>query len=135
MCQRRPQIRISLLDLRDGIVPDDRIDPIIRRLASGLVQALRRTVDLDHLAQPLDLPALVRPERQVRYCSTSDFGAMGWLRAMLAVIVIDRNRAHPTTPIQNCGGALRAFTRRHRQGELDLRASIFGIWGREGRMQ
>ena len=61
--------------------------------------------------------------------------AMGWLRAMLAVIVIDRNRAHPTRPILNCGGALRAFTRRHQQGALDLRASIFGIWGREGRMQ
>ncbi len=61
--------------------------------------------------------------------------AMGWLRAMLAVMVIDRNRAHPTKPILSCGGALRAFTRRHRQGVLDLRASIFGIWGREGRMQ
>ena len=58
--------------------------------------------------------------------------AMGWLRAMLAVIVIDRNRAHPTRPIGNCGGALRAFTRRHRQGALDLRASIFGIWGLGG---
>ena len=61
--------------------------------------------------------------------------AMGWLRAMLAVMVIDRNRAHPTKPILSCGGALRAFTRRHRQGALDLRASIFGIWGREGQVQ
>ena len=60
---------------------------------------------------------------------------MGWLRAMLSVIVIDRNREHPTRPIRNCGGALRAFTRRFERGELDLRASIFGIWGREGRMQ
>ena len=61
--------------------------------------------------------------------------AMGWLRALLSVIVIDRNRDHPTRPIRNCGGALRAFTRRYGRGELDLRASIFGIWGREGRMQ
>ena len=60
--------------------------------------------------------------------------AMGWLRAMLSVMVIDRNRAHPSKPIRSCGGALRAFTRRYRQGGLDLRASIFGIWGREGRM-
>ncbi|WP_299821411.1 helix-turn-helix domain-containing protein [uncultured Jannaschia sp.] len=60
--------------------------------------------------------------------------AMGWLRAMLAVMVIDRNREHPTRPIQSCGGALRAFTRRHLQGALDLRASISGIWGREGRV-
>ena len=60
--------------------------------------------------------------------------AMGWLRAMLSVMVIDRNREHPTRPVRNCGGALRAFTRRHRRGVLDLRASIFGIWGREGRV-
>lgn len=60
--------------------------------------------------------------------------AMGWLRAMLSVIVIDRNREHPTRPIRNCGGALRAFTRRYARGELDLRASIFGIWGRQGRV-
>ena len=59
---------------------------------------------------------------------------MGWLRAMLSVMVIDRNRAHPTRPIWNCGGALRAFTKRYKRGELDLRASIFGIWGREGRV-
>ena len=59
---------------------------------------------------------------------------MGWLRAMLSVIVIDRNRTHPIRPILNPGGALRAFTKRYLRGELDLRASIFGIWGREGRM-
>ncbi len=59
---------------------------------------------------------------------------MGWLRAMLSVIVIDRNRAHPTKPIRNPGGALRAFTKRYLRGDLDLRASIFGIWGRDGRV-
>ena len=60
--------------------------------------------------------------------------AMGWLRAMLSVIVIDRNQTHPTRPVRNPGGALRPFTRRYLRGELDLRASIFGIWGREGRV-
>ena len=60
---------------------------------------------------------------------------MGWLRAMLSVIVVDRNRHHPTKPIRNCAGALRAFTKRFRSCELDLRASIFGIWAREGRLQ
>ena len=58
---------------------------------------------------------------------------MGWLRAMLSVIVVDRNQDHPTRPIRNPDGALRAFTKRCLPGELDLRASIFGIWGREGR--
>ncbi len=36
--------------------------------------------------------------------------AMGWLRAMLSVMIIDRNRDHPTKPIRNCGGALRALS-------------------------
>ena len=61
--------------------------------------------------------------------------AMGWLRAMLSVMVIDRNRTHPTRPIRSCSGAMRAFIRCHRSGALDLRASIFGIWGREGKVQ
>ena len=56
---------------------------------------------------------------------------IGWFDAMLAVIVIDRNRSHPATPIRNPGGTLRAFTRRAKAGELNLRASVFGIWARE----
>lgn len=50
-------------------------------------------------------------------------------------MVIDRNREHPTRPILRCGGALKAVTRRHREGAPDLRAIIFGIRGREGRGQ
>ena len=57
--------------------------------------------------------------------------AMGWRRALLAVAVIDRNREHPVTPIRNPGGALRALTRRHQVGALDLMASVWGILGRE----
>jgi replication initiation protein RepC len=63
------------------------------------------------------------------YEETQD--AIGWFDAMLAVIVIDRNRSHPATPIRNPGGTLRAFVRRARAGELNLAASVFGIWARE----
>ena len=59
---------------------------------------------------------------------------MGWFRAMLSVIIIDRNCHHPTKPIRNCGAVLRTFTKRYMRGELDLRASIFGLWERDGRM-
>ena len=57
--------------------------------------------------------------------------AMGETVAFLALLVIDRNRFHPDAPILNPGGALRAFTRRARIGELDLTRSILGIWERE----
>ena len=56
--------------------------------------------------------------------------AMGWQAALLAVAIIDRNRDHPVTPIRNPGGALRALTRRHQQGGLNLMASVWGILGR-----
>ena len=57
--------------------------------------------------------------------------AMGEPVAFLALLVIDRNRFHPRKPILNPGGALRAFTRRARIGELDLTRSLLGIWERE----
>ena len=57
--------------------------------------------------------------------------AMGEPVAFLALMIIDRNRFHPRTPILNPGGALRAFTRKARLGELDLTRSLLGIWERE----
>ena len=56
---------------------------------------------------------------------------MGEEIAFLAVLVIDRNRFHPTTPIRSPGGALRAFTARARKGELNLTRAVLGIWERE----
>ena len=58
---------------------------------------------------------------------------MGWLEALLSVVVIDRNTSHPTNPIRSAGGALRAFTARAAKGELHLERSLFGIWGRDER--
>ena len=57
--------------------------------------------------------------------------AMGPPVAFLALLVIDRNRSHPDSPILNPGGALRAFTARAREGKLDLARSILGIRHRE----
>ncbi|MDE0696517.1 MAG: replication initiation protein RepC [Boseongicola sp.] len=57
--------------------------------------------------------------------------AMGPPLAFLALVVIDRNRFHPKTPVLNPGGALRAFTARARAGGLDLARSVAGIRDRE----
>ena len=51
--------------------------------------------------------------------------------ALVALIIIDRNRFHPVYPIKSPGGALRAFTRQAIKGELNLTKSIIGIWARD----
>ena len=53
--------------------------------------------------------------------------AMGPPLAFLTLIVMDRNRFHPKSPVLNPGGALRAFTERAREGRLDLARSVAGI--------
>lgn len=56
---------------------------------------------------------------------------MGDVTAMLCVLVIDANRFHPITPIQRPGGALRAMTRRHALGDLNLVGSLIGLQNRK----
>ncbi|WP_419741223.1 replication initiation protein RepC [Ruegeria sp.] len=56
---------------------------------------------------------------------------MGDEIAFIALLVIDRNRFHPVTPVINPGGTLRACTRRAITGELNLTRAILGIWERD----
>ena len=56
---------------------------------------------------------------------------MGRIDALVSLIVINRNQTHPTRPVHNPGGALRAFSRKHKAGMLNLQASIFGLLHRE----
>ena len=52
---------------------------------------------------------------------------MGDFRAALCVLVTDANRDHPNTPVRKPGGHLRALTRRHQAGELNLVGSLIGL--------
>jgi replication initiation protein RepC len=52
---------------------------------------------------------------------------MGDFRAALCVLVTDANRDHPVTPIRKPGGHLRALTRRHQAGQLNLVGSLIGL--------
>ena len=56
---------------------------------------------------------------------------LGWLDALVALIVIDRNRTHPKTPVRNPGGLLRDLARRRMAGTLDLGATVMGVWRRD----
>ncbi len=56
---------------------------------------------------------------------------MGEAIAFLTLIIVDRNRYHPVTPVLNPGGALRACTRKAPTGDLNLTRAILGIWERE----
>ncbi len=42
----------------------------------------------------------------------------------LCILVIDRNRFHPDTPVKNPGGVL---TARHKAGKLNLVGSLIGL--------
>lgn len=60
---------------------------------------------------------------------------MGREDAAICIVMIDRNRTHPVTPIVSPGGALRSLTDRAQIGELHLHRSIFGILDRDCKMQ
>lgn len=52
---------------------------------------------------------------------------LGDMAAALALLVIDANRSHPVRPIHSPGGALRAWCRRARAGQLNLTGSLIGL--------
>lgn len=113
--------------------------PLSPSLASRLTERDIRAVASDDVAFWLDAGigwqdalAHILRELGVNVSAWHDAcDAMGEPVAFLALLVIDRNRFHPKTPILNPGGALRAFTRKARTGELDLTRSLLGIWERE----
>ena len=113
--------------------------PLSPSLAARLTERDIRAIASDDVAFWLDagiawpdaLPHILR-ELGVNVSAWHDAcDALGEPVAFLALLVIDRNRFHPKTPILNPGGALRAFTRKARLGELDLTRSLLGIWERE----
>lgn len=57
---------------------------------------------------------------------------MNDLAVALCILIIDRNRFHPDTPIKNPGGVLRAMTRRQAAGKLNIVGSLIGLKERAG---
>ncbi len=58
---------------------------------------------------------------------------MGDAKAALCILVIDRNRFHPETPIRSPGGVLVEMTRRHASDTLRLNASLIALRVRTSR--
>jgi replication initiation protein RepC len=58
--------------------------------------------------------------------------AMGQEGATLAVLLLDANRTHPSAPVRNPGGTLRALTERHRTGRFNLVGGLIGLARRKG---
>ena len=52
---------------------------------------------------------------------------MGDMATALCILIIDRNRFHPQTPIRNPGGVLRSMTKRHAAGMLNIVGSLIGL--------
>lgn len=55
---------------------------------------------------------------------------MGPHLTTLCLLVIDANRTHPVTPVRNPGGLLRAMTRKHMAGRLNIAGSLIGLMER-----
>ena len=52
---------------------------------------------------------------------------MGDMATALCILIIDRNRFHPETPIRNPGGVLRSMAKRHAAGVLNIVGSLIGL--------
>ena len=52
---------------------------------------------------------------------------MGRVGAAACVLVLDANRDHPTAPVRNPGGTLRAMTRQYTRGKLNIIGSLIGL--------
>ena len=71
------------------------------------------------------------PELGVNVSAWSDaVEIMGQELATVALLVIDANRDHPTSPVRSPGGLLRDLTRRQRRGELSLVGALKGLAAR-----
>jgi len=57
---------------------------------------------------------------------------MGQEGAALCVLIVDANRDHPSAPVKNPGGTLRAMTRRFKAGKLNIVGSLIGLSRRRG---
>jgi len=57
---------------------------------------------------------------------------LGPSEAALALMVLDRNRTHPTRPVRSVGGALVGMPRRAGEGAFNLAPSVHGIMARAG---
>ena len=53
--QRRAEIRVALPDERQRVVPDGRIDAVVRGPAAGLVTDRSRASGIEHLQEPMNL--------------------------------------------------------------------------------
>lgn len=132
---------------QDGAAPRDTCLP--KRVAARLTPALLRELGseemrlyVDHLdPRPPGAPPTLRDVERAALMRRRELevppalweeveAAMGWLDALVALVVVDANRRHPTAPVRNPAGLLRDLARRRRAGVLDLAASVMGLWRR-----
>jgi replication initiation protein RepC len=131
-----------------GMAPLSRLPPaLLDRLTPAVLRELgsdELRLYVDHLEpRPHGAPPTLRDVERAALMRRREMGitpaaweeveaALGWLDALVALVVVDANREHPKTPVRNPGGLLRDLARRRRAGTLDLAASVMGVWRRVG---
>lgn len=129
-----------------GPVPPSRLPPaVLARLTPAALREMaseEMRLYVDHLdPRPPGRPPSLRDLERAALMRRREMGvspalweeaeaALGWLDALVALVVVDANRQHPTAPVRNPAGLLRDLARRRRAGTLDLGASVMGLWKR-----
>lgn len=133
--EMRPKGRKICLEKKDG-APHSAINA---RLLESLSPVRLRALASEDFS--LYLEAFAEPEQAALF-QLRDLGiniaaweealdVMGWVDAFLSLLVIDRNRFHPTNPVVCPGGTLRRFTALYRRGHLNLTRSVVGLMERD----
>lgn len=105
-------------------------------IAAALSEEARFYLDAFRAGAPtipdfLKVAAMRVPELGINETAWVDaLDTLGAETAALAVLVIDANRVHPTTPVRNPGGLLRSMTARHHRGGLNIAGSLIGLLAR-----
>jgi len=79
---------------------------------------------MDFIQASIDRLAELGINRSAYNAAQEQMGDMG---TALCILIIDRNRFHPETPIHNPGGVLRAMTKRDAAGILNITGSLIGL--------
>ena len=97
---------------------------------TGWKSALGREVEISWPAL-IELADHFAPQLGVSpYAWSKALRVLGPSEAALGLMVLDRNRDHPTRPVVSVGGALVGMIRRAERGDFNLVPSIYGIIGR-----
>ncbi len=103
---------------------------------SAATEEFQYYVDSSHSGQPTAESIKFAADMRRRELLVNDHAwniagdIMGYPRRAIALLILDRNRSHPTRPVRSPGGALLGMVRKAKTSDLHLAKSLMGILNR-----